>query len=73
MQYKSLQDSHDLTVLPVISYIYCVDEFMRPAFYRILQRVLYRAQTDLKCKTGFRENIYNRHFIIYGELVHSPF
>jgi hypothetical protein len=51
----------------------CVGEFMRPAFYCVLQRVLYRAQTELKCKTGFRENIYNRHFIIHGELVHSPF
>ena len=30
-------------------------------------------ETELKCNTGFRENIYNWHFIIYGQLVLSPF
>jgi hypothetical protein len=49
-----------------LAILICVGEFMR-------QRVLYRAQTELKCKKGFRENIYNQHFIIYGQLVHSPF
>ena len=30
-------------------------------------------ETELKCNTGFRGNIYNWHFIIYGQLVLSPF
>ena len=32
-----------------------------------------RAETELKCKTGFTETIYNWHFIICGQLVLSPF
>jgi hypothetical protein len=62
LQYKRLWENHDLTVLPLITYIYLCGQIY--ALYLHYQRSSNRAQTELKCKTGFRETIYNWHYHI---------
>jgi hypothetical protein len=47
---RKLWESHDLTLQPVITYVYLCSLCFKAAFSN-------RAETEMKCNTGFRENI----------------
>jgi hypothetical protein len=72
-QYK-LWENHDLTVQSVITYIYLCGRIYASCFFLFFKLSFWnRAETELKCNTGITETIYHWHFIIYRQLVLSPF
>jgi hypothetical protein len=51
-------ENHDLTVLPVITYIYlCVQIYASFSILCFKPPCWNKVQTELKCNTGIRENI----------------
>jgi hypothetical protein len=69
-----LWEKHDITVEPVITYIYlCGWSFASCLSFHFEQSKAKTSRTELICKTGMKEPIYHWHCIMYRQLLLSPF
>jgi hypothetical protein len=69
-----LWEKHDITVEPVITNIYlCGRSFASCLSFHFEWSEAETSRTELKCKTGMKQPTYHWHFIVYRQLVRSPF
>jgi hypothetical protein len=69
-----LWEKHDITVEPVITYIYlCGRSFTSCSSFHFQWSESKISHTELECKTGMKEPLYHWHCIIYRHLFLSPF